>query len=141
MKTLSFYLLLLHLVSSLPYAHWDECKEQACTGLTEGWMCCEVTEQYFEKGDIPLDKGYSKICVSPDAKNYVPKGVKTEFVQEGDRFWCDQKDFDDYSKALMARSKNERGYEGLVVSAAIGGSAVLIVGFFGWAYYMFGMNS
>ena len=82
------FLLILNLVSSLPYAHWDECKEQKCTGLTEGWMCCEVTSQSFDKGDIALDKGYTKICVPPDVMDLVPEGVQSEFVQKGDTFWC-----------------------------------------------------
>ena len=108
--------------------------------MTEGWMCCQLVDWSADKGDIPLDVGYSKICVPPTTENRVPAGTGSEFVHENDTFYCSQKDHDDYAKALMSRSKKERGNEGLIVTAAIGGSAVLIIGFFGWAYYMFGMQ-
>ena len=54
-KSATFAVLLLNFISGLPYAHWDECKEQKCTGINEGWMCCQLTSQMLDKGDIALD--------------------------------------------------------------------------------------
>ena len=140
LKSSILLIAVLNAVLAIPYAHWDECKEQQCSGLQEGWMCCQITSQQLDNGDIPLDKGYSKICSDPKALNIVPKGVETEFVQEGDTFFCTSEDHKEYTERLMEMSKKERSNEGLIVTVAIGASAALVVGFAGWAYYMWGMN-
>ena len=136
-KTIS----MLTLVSafSTPNAHWDECKDQSCYGIEKGWMCCDVTYQNFLDGDIVLDVGYTQICTSPEALNIVPVGVKNDFVQGGDTFFCSQKHHDAYAKALMQNAKSSRQTEGLIVSGIVGGSTLAVIGFAAWAYYMFAM--